>query len=70
MSYTVLCLTVGSEALLRESVSNPDVTITGLHPYYTYQCNVSAVTVAEGPFSNFVQITTLEDGMFITLVHM
>ena len=25
------------------------ITVTNLHPYYTYQCKVSAVTVAIGP---------------------
>ena len=25
------------------------ITVTNLHPYYTYQCSVSAVTVAIGP---------------------
>jgi hypothetical protein len=38
-----------------------DVTITGLHPYYTYKCNISAVTVDIGPFSDYVKATTFED---------
>ena len=34
-----------------------------LHPDYTYQCTVSAYTVAIGPFSEVVSAKTLEDGM-------
>ena len=43
-----------------------DITITGLHPYYTYNCNVSAVTVGGGPFSRFADVTTLEDGTYVS----
>ena len=34
---------------------------TDLHPYYTYEIVVAAVTVAVGPYSIPVQITTPED---------
>ena len=34
---------------------------TELHPYYTYEIVVAAVTVAVGPYSIPVQITTPED---------
>ena len=65
ISYTVLCFAVnGGAVLLSYTTATTDITISGLHPYYTYKCNVSAVTVAEGPSSGYVNITTLEDGMF------
>ena len=51
--------------------SDPDVTeaiIGPLHPYYTYDCTIQAVTVGEGPPSTVITIRTEEDGketMFI-----
>ena len=43
------------------------VVISSLHPDYTYEWSVAAVTVAEGPYSNTVNVTTPEDGENITL---
>ena len=62
-SYTVLCSEMNSGgSLSRHSTPTTNITITGLHPYFTYHCNVSAVTVGHGPFSTVTSITTLEDG--------
>ena len=36
--------------------------VPSLHPYYTYQCRVSAFTVDYGPFTDVLTITTMEDG--------
>ena len=41
---------------------NTQIGIHFLHPYYTYICTVSAVTVGEGPFSENFSVRTLEDG--------
>ncbi|CAI8037191.1 Phosphatidylinositol phosphatase PTPRQ [Geodia barretti] len=61
-SYKVLCFSVQNDPLLLSyTTTTTDITITGLHPYYTYKCNVSAVTVGGGPFSRFADVTTLED---------
>jgi receptor-type tyrosine-protein phosphatase Q len=61
-SYTVLCSEMNSGgSLSRHSTPTTNITITGLHPYFTYHCNVSAVTVGHGPFSTVTSITTLED---------
>lgn len=38
--------------------------ISNLHPDYTYEWTVAAVTVGEGPYSDIHSITTLEDGRF------
>ena len=40
------------------------LTVPSLHPFYTYNCTVAAVTIAEGPYSVEVNITMPEDGMF------
>lgn len=45
--------------------SDPDVTeaiIGPLHPYYTYNCTILAVTVGEGPPSTVITVRTREDG--------
>jgi receptor-type tyrosine-protein phosphatase Q len=47
--------------------TDPDITETiigSLHPYYTYNCTISAVTVGEGPPSTVITVRTAEDGMF------
>ena len=41
-----------------------DIALSNLHPYYTYSITVAAYTIEEGPFSNLVSFTTLQDGMF------
>lgn len=38
------------------------VVISSLHPYYTYQCAVSAITVTAGPFSNNITLQTFPAG--------
>ena len=32
--------------------------IRSLHPYYTYECAIAAVTIGQGPFSASVEIQT------------
>lgn len=41
---------------------NTKYMLSGLHPAYLYRCQVSAVTVAEGPLSQPIQVLTLEEG--------
>ncbi len=48
-----------------EFTLTPNATIQvvyNLHPYYTYQLSVAAVTIGQGPFSTEYTITTPEDG--------
>ena len=40
------------------------ITIGSLHPYYTYNCTVVAVTIGPGPFSTVITVRTAEDGRF------
>lgn len=39
--------------------------VESLHPYYNYTCEVAAVTVSAGPFSEPIIVTTAEAGKFI-----
>lgn len=36
--------------------------VDSLHPFYNYSCTVAAVTVAEGPSSSRITVTTEQDG--------
>lgn len=39
-----------------------EITISDLHPYYTYECNVAAFTIDLGPYSNAITVQLLEEG--------
>ena len=38
------------------------ITIDNLHPFFTYHCYVTAVTVGEGPYTDLVTVITDEAG--------
>ena len=42
--------------------STTSISVSSLHPYYTYWWAVSAFTIGGGPFSQSQMITTPEDG--------
>ena len=42
--------------------TNSHINITSLHPYYNYECNVAAHTIATGPYTNPVSVQTMEAG--------
>ena len=64
-SYTVLCTELETNRTITETSAVTEMTLRDLHPYYTYNCSVAAVTVREGPFSDSIITKTLEDGMLI-----
>ena len=42
------------------------VNVTSLHPYYTYNCTIAAVTiVGDGPYTTTINIVTLQDGKLV-----
>ncbi len=57
--YNIINLSVYNELI--DADSRLDVIVNELHPYYSYNCTVAAVTVAEGPLTSAV-VMTLEDG--------
>ena len=64
-SYIVLCSERDSnDSMMELSTSIREVTVKELSPFLTYSCKVSAVTVSQGPYSDALDITTLEDGKF------
>lgn len=44
------------------------ISLTGLHPYYTYSISVAAFTISSGPFSNSLVITTAQDGKIYNIM--
>ena len=45
------------------------VNVTSLHPYYTYNCTIAAVTmVGDGPYTTSITIITLQDGKFLCYI--
>ena len=54
----------GSQRQLNSSSTSQRV--QSLHPYYNYTCVVTAVTVAAGPYSQPLTITTSEAGVCST----
>lgn len=62
--YIVRCIEQENGALLEQLTTNSTTErlVDSLHPYYNYTCAVAAITVAEGPVSSSVTITTAQDG--------
>ena len=42
--------------------TNSHINITSLHPYYNYECEVAAHTIATGPYTDPVSVQTMEAG--------
>ena len=61
--YQVVAFEVNTNtSLTYRATANTAFTVGELHPYYTYQFAVQAVTVAAGPLSTSVSVLTLQDG--------
>ena len=52
-----------TEMVYRLATAATSLTVSSLHPFYTYDCTLTAFTIAEGPYSVEVNITMPEDGM-------
>ena len=46
----------------RQTSTHTMFVVGDLHPFYTYQFSLQAVTIAAGPFSPIINITMQEDG--------
>ena len=60
--YTVHCLEHDTEQTLQSISYSTERVVDSLHPFYSYTCSVSAVTVIDGPSSDNVTILTSQDG--------
>ena len=64
-SYRAVLTDTVSGEHLSQNVTIRQVTFSNLVPHRTYRCKVAAYTVALGPFSNEIQVTTLPDGKLV-----
>lgn len=60
--YRVNITEVETGRMFQHVSTTTSLTVMNLHPDYTYNWIVAAFTVAEGPYSNIMSITTPEDG--------
>ena len=60
--YLVSVLELDTGEIDMYTAGATQLNISGLHPYYTYNCVVAAVTIRIGPFSQSVSIITPQDG--------
>ena len=62
--YRVNVTEVETGRMFQLSTNTTSIVIGFLHPYYTYNCTVVAVTIAPGPFSSVITVRTDEAGKF------
>ncbi len=64
-SYTVTFVRADTGAQRTRNSGSESATLFGLEPFTTYTIRVAAYTVAIGPFSSALRVTTLEDGVLL-----
>ena len=70
--YNLIHLTdLQSKLVQNITTSSNWVLLMNLHPYYSYAFQLAAVTVSQGPFSDALNFTTLEDGEHVcTMIYV
>ena len=66
--YTVRVVVQDTGEIFTHSTVGLSITVGSLHPYYTYNFSISAVTVLPGPYSVPLTVQTLPDSKFPKLV--
>ncbi len=61
-SYIINVTEVETGTTRRHTSFTTTATLFSLHPYYRYEIQVSAVTVAAGPYSELIVVQTNADG--------
>ena len=61
--YSIQLVAAETGSMLQYTSTELSLTITDLHPYYTYTCTIAAVTVAPGP-GEVIEFQMLEDCKF------
>ena len=64
VQYSVSLLERETESMKHGTSTGVSINLGSLHPDYTYDCRVSAVTVEDGPFSAVISIQTLIAGKY------
>ena len=61
--YEILITEAETSTVVTYTSFSTSLTVQSVHPAYTYQCTVAAVTVAgTGPFTTFFNVVANEDG--------
>ena len=60
--YQIKVLISETSEYFNIQTANLSLTLTDLHPDYTYTVSIAAVTIGTGPFSMIQSVTTPEDG--------
>lgn len=62
--YIIRCIELETGAVFQQLTVNSSTErlVDSLHPHYSYKCAVTAVTIAEGPFSSNITVNTAQDG--------
>ena len=66
-SYLINCTEVDTGMSFNVSSNFTEIIISSLHPAYFYTCQVSAVTIDVGVFSENITVQTLEAGMYLSI---
>lgn len=61
--YTAILTDTTSGDQLSQNTSVRQATFSNLVSHHAYRCKVAAYTIAVGPYSAQIQLTTLPDGM-------
>ena len=65
LEYRIRIVEVETGREMQYNSTSTSMTASPLHPYYSYQCRVAAVTTAGiGPFTTVVEQRTDQDGTF------
>ena len=62
-NITIVEVPTGRMMYFREDGMDSLLTVNSLHPYYTYQCSISAETIGSGPAAN-ISVTTHQGGEY------
>ena len=61
-NYEIELAEVETNVIITETTAHNEIIVSSLHPYYQYKVSVAAVTIATGPFSTPLSVTTKEAG--------
>lgn len=61
--YTIILMEKETNETLEFTSHNTGITVSPLHPYYSYECQVRAETFLPGPYSDSIVVQLDEDGM-------
>lgn len=65
--YIAVCI-VQSEPCYGVTSNDTSFTLVDLHPYYSYNLSIAAVTVGIGPLSESQHVTCLEEGKWLLTI--